>query len=198
MTRSSLITLQAIGVGFGVGAVAAIPLGFSIGLSPALERSLYYVIVLLNTLPKVALAPLLVVWFGHGLVSKVVLIAIGAFVPVLVDSIAGFKYLDRRLLYVSRSAGASLFQTFLFIRLPAALPHIVSGLKTSLIIAVTVAIVVEYVAATDGLGFVAMRAVTNDDLPLVFATITVGTLIGFGVNAVMSVVEWLLLPWKGA
>jgi NitT/TauT family transport system permease protein len=192
----SLITLQAIAVGFAVGVALAIPLGFVIGLSPVLERSLYYAIVLINTLPKVALAPLLVVWFGHGLASKVVLIAIGAFVPVLVDSIAGFKYLDQRLLYVSKSAGASFLQTLGFIRIPAALPHIVAGLRTSLIIAVTVAIVVEYVAATDGLGFAAMRGVTNDDVPLVFAAITVGTVIGFIVNAIMDAVEWLALPWK--
>lgn len=189
-------TIQATLIGFLVGSAIAVPLGLAIGLFVSLERSLYYVVVLLNTLPKVALAPLLVVYFGYGLTSKVILIAIGAFVPVLVDSIAGFKFIDKRLLFITRSAGASRIQTLAYLRFPEALPHIISGLKTSLIIAIVIAIVVEYVASTSGLGYVATRAVMNDDIPLVFAVVTVGAAIGFAATFLMEVVERLLLPWK--
>lgn len=189
-------TLEVIFVGFFIGSVIAVPLGLAIGLFSALERSLYYVIVILNTMPKVALAPLLTVWFGHGLTSKVVLVAIGAFIPVLVDSITGFKYLDKRITYLTKSAGANALQTFFYVRLPIALPHILTGLKTSLIIAIVIAIVVEYVSATEGLGYAAMRAVLNDDVRLVFAIVTVGTAIGFASTFIMGAIERLLLPWK--
>lgn len=191
-------TIKATLIGFVVGSAIAIPLGLAIGLFISLERSLYYAVVLVNTLPKVALAPLLVVYFGYGLTSKVILIAIGAFVPVLVDSIAGFKFIDKRLLFITRSAGATRLQTLTYLRFPEALPHIVSGLKTSLIIAIVIAIVVEYVASTNGLGYVATRAVMNDNIPLVFAVVTVGAAIGFAATFIMEMVEKLLLPWKRA
>lgn len=196
ISRHALATLEVIFVGFFVGSAIAIPMGLAIGLFPALERSLYYVIVILNTMPKVALAPLLVVWFGHGLTSKVILVAIGAFIPVFVDSIAGFKYLDPRFTYLTRSAGAHPLQTFLYVRFPSALPHLMAGLRTSLLIAIVLAIVVEYISAQVGLGYAAMRGVLNDDVRLVFAIVAVGTVIGFASNTIMDVIERLLLPWK--
>lgn len=191
-------TVEIILMGFLSGSVIAIPLGLAIGLVPALEKSLYYLIVILNTMPKVALAPLLTVWAGQGALPKVILVAIASFIPVLVDSIAGFKYIDRRITYLAISAGASPLQMFYYIRLPSALPHVIAGLRTSLIISIVVAIVVEYVSATKGLGYAAMRGVLNDDVSIVFAVVTIGTLIGFASTIIMDVIERLLLPWKPA
>ncbi|WP_321342342.1 ABC transporter permease [Breoghania sp.] len=191
-------TINIIVIGFFAGVIIAIPTGLAIGLVPELERSLYYLIVILNTMPKVALAPLLTVWAGQGALPNIILVAIASFIPVLVDAIAGFKYIDPRVTYLAKSAGASFFQMFIFIRLPSALPHLVSGLRTSLLISIVTAIVIEYVSATQGLGYAAMRGVLNDDISLVFAVITIGTAIGFAATIIMDVVERLLLPWKQA
>lgn len=193
---NALVTLRSIVIGFALGLGFGIVVGLLIGLVPVLERSLFYVIVFLQTMPKVAIAPLLVVWLGHGLASKVVLVAIVTFVPILIDTIAGIRYVDQRILLVSRSMGASFMQTLVFVRLPAALPHVLAGIKTSLIIAVTVGIVVEYVAANDGLGYVAMIAMGNDDLPLVFAAIVVVAGIGFVLSGAAALFERWITPWR--
>ncbi len=191
-------TLEIIIIGFFAGVIVAVPMGLAIGLVPALEKSLYYLIVILNTMPKVALAPLLTVWAGQGALPNIILVAISSFIPVLVDAIAGFKYIDPRITYLAKSTGASFWQMFIYIRLPSALPHLISGLRTSLLISIVTAIVVEYVSATQGLGYAAMRGVLNDDISMVFAIVAIGTIIGFTATIIMDVVERLALPWKTA
>lgn len=190
------VTLAEILLGFGLTIVTAIPLGLVIALSRFAKQTLYPPIVLLQLVPKIAVAPLFLVWLGFGMESKVLLTTLMTFFPLLISSISGFQILDPRLLYLTKSMGASLWQTFRFLRFPAALPVIFAGLKTSATIAATAAIVAEFVGANEGLGYVLLRGTSTMDLELTFAVLVVLTLIGIVINYAVEFAEWALTPWQ--
>src|SRR5262245_59238491 len=192
----SWVTIQEILLGFGWSVVTAIPLGLLIAQSPLARRMLYPLLVFIQLVPKIAIAPLFVVWLGFGLTSKVMLTLLLTFFPLLLASIAGFQILDQRLLYLTRSMGASFWQTFWYLRFPAALPVIFGGLKTSATIAATAAIVAEFVGANKGLGFQLLQATGIMDTTLVFAILFLLTMIGLALNAVVEVTEYLMTPWR--
>jgi NitT/TauT family transport system permease protein len=192
----TLVTIQEILLGFGLSIVTAIPMGLLIALSPMAKRMLYPLLVFIQLVPKIAIAPLFVVWIGFGMASKVMLTLLLTFFPLLLASIAGFQILDQRLLYLTRSMGASFWQTFWYLRFPAALPVIFGGLKTSATIAATAAIVAEFVGANKGLGFQLLQATGTMDTTLVFAILFLLTMIGLALNAVVEVAEYLMTPWR--
>jgi NitT/TauT family transport system permease protein len=194
----SLITLQEILLGFGLSIVTAIPMGLLIALSPMAKRMLYPLLVFIQLVPKIAIAPLFVVWIGFGIASKVMLTLLLTFFPLLLASIAGFQILDQRLLYLTRSMGASFWQTFRYLRFPAALPVIFGGLKTSATIAATAAIVAEFVGANKGLGYQLLQATGTMDTTLVFGILFILTVIGLVLNGVVEIVEILMTPWRRA
>lgn len=191
-----LITTKMILYGFAAGAVPGIVLGYVFASSRACERFFYPLVVFIQGLPKITLAPLMLVWFGFGDFPKILLTSLITFFPVLVDSIAGFKAVDRRHYYLSRSAGASWWQTFRLIQLPAAAPSIFSGFKITIVIAVTVVIVVEWLNSKTGLGYIVLRAMDSADTALIFATLTVGSAIGVALSYGVNLLEALLLPWQ--
>ncbi|GGH24021.1 ABC transporter permease [Alsobacter metallidurans] len=190
------VTLAEILLGFGLTIVLAIPLGLVIALSRVAKQTLYPPIVLLQLVPKIAVAPLFLVWLGFGIESKVLLTTLMTFFPLLISSISGFQILDTRLLYLTKSMGASIWQTFRFLRFPAALPVIFAGVKTSATIAATAAIVAEFVGANEGLGYVLLRGTSTMDLQLTFAVLVVLTLIGILINYAVELAEWALTPWQ--
>jgi NitT/TauT family transport system permease protein len=192
----SLVTLQEIFWGFGLSVVTAIPVGLLIALSPTAKRMLYPLLVFIQLVPKIAIAPLFVVWLGFGLISKVMLTWLLTFFPLLLASIAGFQILDQRLLYLTRSMGATTWQTFRYLRFPAALPVIFGGLKTSATIAATAAIVAEFVGSNKGLGYVLLQGTANLDTTLVFAVLFLLTVIGLALNTIVEVVEYFMTPWQ--
>lgn len=189
-------TLAEILLGFGLTLLSAIPLGLAIALSPLAKQILYPPAMLLQLLPKVAVAPLFLVWFGFGIDSKVILTLLMTFFPLLIASIAGFQILDARLLYITRSMGATTWQTFRYLRVPAALPVIFSGVKTSATIAATAAIVAEFVGANRGLGYVLLKGTSTMNLQLTFAVLVILTVIGLVINYAVEFSEWLLTPWQ--
>lgn len=190
------VTLTEIVLGFGLTVVTAIPLGLVIALSPLARQTLYPPIMLLQLVPKIAVAPLFLVWLGFGIESKVLLTVLMTFFPLLLASISGFQILDTRLLYLTRSMGASVWQTFWYLRIPAALPVIFSGIKASATIAATAAIVAEFVGANQGLGYVLLKGTSTLDIELTFAVLVVLTLIGIVINYVVELSEWLMTPWQ--
>ncbi len=192
----SLVTLSEIVIGFGLTVVGAIPLGLLIALSPIAKQVLYPPIVLLQLVPKIAVAPLFLVWLGFGIESKVVLTILMTFFPLLIASISGFQILDARLLYLTKSMGATTWQTFRYLRVPAALPVIFAGIKTSATIAATAAIVAEFVGANEGLGYVLLKGTSTMDIELTFAVLVVLTTIGILINYVVEFSEWLMTPWQ--
>ena len=192
----SQITLTEILLGFGITIVMAIPLGLLIALSPLSKQLVYPPIMLMQLVPKIAVAPLFLVWLGFGIESKVLLTVLLTFFPLLIASISGFQILDDRLLYLTKSMGATSWQTFRYLRFPAALPVIFSGIKTSATIAATAAIVAEFVGANKGLGYVLLRGTSTMDIELVFAVLVVLTLIGVAINYIVEFCEWAMTPWQ--
>jgi len=194
----SKVTLTEILLGFGLTVVAAIPLGLVIALSPLAKQLVYPPLMLMQLVPKIAVAPLFLVWLGFGMESKVLLTVLMTFFPLLLASISGFQILDDRLLYLTQSMGATRWQTFRYLRFPAALPVIFSGIKTSATIAATAAIVAEFVGANKGLGYVLLRGTSTMDIELVFAVLVVLTIVGIAVNYVVELCEWAMTPWQRA
>ncbi|MEP7084398.1 MAG: ABC transporter permease [Betaproteobacteria bacterium] len=194
----SKVTLTEILLGFGLTIVSAIPLGLLIALSPLSRQVVYPPIMLMQLVPKIAVAPLFLVWLGFGIESKVLLTVLMTFFPLLIASISGFQILDDRLLYLTKSMGATSWQTFRHLRFPAALPVIFSGIKTSATIAATAAIVAEFVGANKGLGYVLLRGTSTMDIELVFAVLVVLTFVGVLINYVVEFSEWAMTPWQRA
>ena len=194
----SKVTLTEILLGFSITILTAIPLGLLIALSPLSKQLVYPPIMLMQLVPKIAVAPLFLVWLGFGIESKVLLTVLLTFFPLLIASISGFQILDDRLLYLTRSMGATRWQTFRYLRFPAALPVIFSGIKTSATIAATAAIVAEFVGANKGLGYVLLRGTSTMDIELVFAVLVLLTLIGVAINYAVEFCEWAMTPWQRA
>jgi NitT/TauT family transport system permease protein len=190
--RSLILIIE----GFLVGAIPAVIVSLLIVSFPLLERAIYPLIVFIQATPQVAIAPLLIVWFGYGALPKIILTAMLTFFPVLVDSATGFKSIDPRLYFVTRSMGASRWKTFTTVQVPSALPFMMSGFKISLLTAVTVIIVIEFLSSNEGLGYVAVRGLSNQDTPLMFAAIFVAILIGLLLNYLVEFGERLIMPWR--
>jgi NitT/TauT family transport system permease protein len=196
--RNGLQTMTVIAIGFCLTVLIAIPLGLLIALSPLAKRTVYPPVMLLQLVPKIAIAPLLLVWLGFGMENKVLLVILISFFPLVLASVSGFSILDDRLLYLTSSMGASGWQTFWYLRFPAALPIIFAGIKTSATIAITAALVAEFIGSNSGLGFVLLRASGTLDTQMIFAVLVVLTGIGIGVNYLVEFIEWLLTPWQRA
>ena len=192
----SIVTLTEIVLGFGLTVLTAIPLGLLIALSPVAKQVGYPPLMLMQLVPKIAVAPLFLVWLGFGMESKVLLTVLMTFFPLLLASISGFQILDNRFLYLTESMGATRWQTFRYLRFPAALPVIFSGIKTSATIAATAAIVAEFVGANKGLGYVLLRGTSTMDIELTFAVLVVLTMIGIAINYVVEFSEWAMTPWQ--
>ncbi|WP_163849102.1 ABC transporter permease [Pseudooceanicola aestuarii] len=191
-----MITTKLILIGFVAGAVPGVILAYLIAKSRLAEQILYPIVIFIQGLPKVTLAPLMLVWFGFSDLPKVLLTALITFFPVLVDSVTGFRSIDPRQYYLSRSVGASWWQTFRLFELPSAAPSIFSGLQITIVIAVTVVIVVEWLNSQNGLGYLVLRAMDSQNTPLIFAVLVIGSLIGVILSFGMSLLERILLPWR--
>jgi len=181
--------------GFALGVLVAVPLALAISSIGALERGLYPVIVFLNIMPKTVVGPILIIWFGIGPLVAALIVFLMCFFPVLVDAMAGFKAVDRRLFYISRSMGAGAWQSFAKFRLPAAMPHIVSGMKIGVVKAVEGVIIAEFIASNKGLGFMIMQASSFMDMPLMFAGLIAAAIVALLFNGLMSVFERQMMPW---
>ena len=138
----------------------------------------------------------MLVWFGFADTPKVILTGLITFFPVLVDSVTGFKSIDPRQYYLSRSVGASWWQTFRLFELPSAAPSIFSGLRITIVIAVTVVIVVEWLNSQNGLGYLVLRAMDGPNTPFLFAILFVASLIGVLLSFGVAFLERILLPWR--
>jgi NitT/TauT family transport system permease protein len=178
-------TLIEIVAGFLFGVLAGLVVGATISLIPVVERLVYPYLVALQTLPKVAIAPLFVIWFGYGLTSKIVITALVCFFPVLVSVIAGFHATDRDQLDMMKAFGASEWQTLLRLRVPSASVLIFAGLEIAAVLAVIGAIVGEFVGAQVGLGYLIVALNFNLDVAGVFAVLIVLSVIGLLLHGLM-------------
>lgn len=174
------VTLFEVLSGYGLAIMLGIPTALLIFYSRACERAIFPLLMGIQTIPKVALAPLLVLYLGYGWAPKITLAFLISFFPIVVATTVGLQSLDKGLVNLVRSMGASEAQTFFKIRLPAALPNIFGGLKVGMSLAVIGAIIGEYVAAERGLGWLQMMANSRFDTTLNFATVV--TIAGMGIT----------------
>ena len=182
-------------LGFLAGAVVALALGTLFALSRRAEYYLYPFIVMFQAMPKVALAPLIVVWFGLGLTSKVLQAALTAFFPLMVNTIAGLRSADEDRVALLRSLDASELQIFTLLRLPGAMPFIMAGLEIALVLALIGSIVAEFVGAQHGLGVLIMSMGTNADVAGQFSVLIVLSVVGLLLHAIVVAVKRRILFW---
>jgi NitT/TauT family transport system permease protein len=171
-------TVTSVIVGLALGVAAGLGLGGLISMVPAFERLAYPYVVALQTVPKIAIAPLFILWFGYGVTSKIVITALVCFFPMLVSVMAGFHSTDRDQVEMLKVFGANRWQTLLRLRLPSALVMIFAGLEIASVLAVIGAVVGEFVGAQEGLGYLITTLNFNLDVPGVFAVLIFLSLIG--------------------
>lgn len=191
----SLATVGSILAGYIVSAVFALVVSAAMIRFPLLERLIMPIFVALQSVPKIAIAPLILVWIGAGIGSKIAVVASIAFFPIVINTMAGFKEVDKGLLDVFRSVDASSRQVFWRLRLPYAMPYIFAGLRIATTLAVLGAIVAEWLAASNGLGYLVLSGSFNFNTARSFAAIIVLAVIGTLFFAAMAWIE-RLISWK--
>jgi NitT/TauT family transport system permease protein len=192
---SAWVTLQEIIAGYLLAVIVSVPMALVVARSAFIERAVYPVIVFLQIIPKIAITPLFIIWFGFGFAPKLLLVFLLSFFPIVVSSLAGFKSADRDVMDFARTTGASDWRLFFRIQLPQALPHIFTGLKVGAALAATAAVVAEFVASDKGLGYLLLQYNGNIDTPMVFATIVLLSLLGLAVYYVVEIIERIAIPW---
>ena len=189
------VTLHEIVAGFAIGAGTGFVLGVAIGQSRLVETVLYPYVVAFQTIPKVAIAPLFVVWFGFGVASKIVITATIVFFPVLANTIVGLRSAPRDQIDLMTAFTASRWQVLWMVRFPHALPFVFAGLDIGIVLAVIGAIVGEFVGAQAGLGYLIMQRNFSMDTAGVFAILIVLSLIGIGLHAIVKVTARKVTFW---
>jgi NitT/TauT family transport system permease protein len=198
LSQHALITLWEIGLGFFVSIGIAMPLAVMFTYSRIFEKLFYPLIVGTQTIPKVAVAPLFLVWFGFGLTPKVIIVTLMTFFPIVINAVVGLKSLNLQAVYLAQSMGAGPWQVFWHFRLPNALPSIFAGLKVACVLAVIGAIVAEFVGADSGLGYLIVVAATDQNVTRQFAAIAYLSVIGILFFWAVGYLERLLLPWHAS
>jgi NitT/TauT family transport system permease protein len=193
---NALATSTTLAAGFMIGILIAVPLALIIVSVGALQRGLYPVIVFLNIMPKTVIGPILVIWFGVSPLVSVLIVFLMCFFPILVDSMLGFRSVDPRLYYITRSMGASDWQAFRFVRLPASMRHIFAGMKIGIVKAVEGVIIAEFIASSKGLGFMIMRASSFMNLQLLFCGLVAVAIVALIFNGALASAERILMPWS--
>lgn len=193
-----MVTLWEIVAGFVIGASVGIALGITIGLSAFMERLIYPYVIAFQTLPKVAIAPIMVIWFGYGMTSKIIITATIAFFPLLANTIVGLRSAPKDQIDMLKACTATDWQIFRMARLPQALPYIFVGLDVAAVLSVIGAIVGEFVGAKAGLGYLILQMNFNFNMAGVFAILIILSLIGVGLHVLVVAVQRRVLFWSDA
>ncbi|MEU1692638.1 ABC transporter permease [Streptomyces hirsutus] len=192
LLAATWVTTEEILYGFLLSVVVGVVLAVAIARFSWLERAVYPLVVLFQVVPKVALAPIFILWFGYGLAPKLLLIVVIAFFPITLNMIVGLKAVDQDLLLLMKSVGSSRNQIMARIQFPTSLPYLFAGMRIAITLAVIGAVVAEFAGAKDGLGYLIQFASTQLDTPLMFAALTLVSLLGLVLYYGMSLLEFLL------
>jgi NitT/TauT family transport system permease protein len=190
------VTAVEVLIGFVLSAIVGIAVALVIVRFERFGRALYPLVVLFQTVPKVALAPIFILWFGYDLAPKVTLIVVIAFFPVAIDMMAGLQSVEPAFVALMRSVGASRGEILRRVQIPASLPHLMAGLKVAITFSVIGAIVGEFAGASAGLGYVIQLASTQLETAFVFAALVVVSVLGLAFYYVVEWAERLLVPWS--
>lgn len=191
-----LVTLQEILLGFALSAVTAFILGTLISQLRLFEATVYPYVIALQTLPKIAIAPLILVWVGLGIESKIITAALVSFFPMLVNTIVGLRSVSADKLELMRALTASRTKTFYLVQLPDALPYIFAGLNIGIVLSVLGAIVGEFIGAKSGLGYLIIQANYVMDVAGMFAILVILGLMGVTLNIIITTVRKRVIFWQ--
>jgi NitT/TauT family transport system permease protein len=184
-------------LGFGLAVIIGVPVAVCVANSRVLNLTLYPILIATQSIPKVAVAPIILVWFGLGLQSKLVIAFLVAFFPIVVDTATGLRATPTGLLEFARSLRASQLQIFWKVQFPAALPFIFAGAKVAVTLAVIGAVIGEFVGSLNGLGNLLLTANSQLDSALAWAALVWLSLLGILLFAAVVVVERVVMPWSG-
>lgn len=195
--RHAAVTALEIAGAFVLAGVSGVVLGGAIAWSPAMSRALTPFLVFVNTLPKVAVAPLFLMWMGYGILPNILIGALIGFFPVVINTAVGLTQIDTDLVDLGRVFNAPKWKVFLKIRLPNAMPYILSALKVTATAAVVGAIVGEFVASQRGLGYVIIATQSSMNTPAAFAALIWISVLGMILFGLVALLSRILVPWAG-
>lgn len=181
--------------GFALAVLIGVPLAVCVANSRILNLTFYPILIATQSIPKVAVAPIILVWFGTGMESKLVIAFLVAFFPIVVDTATGLRATPPGLLELARSVSASPSQTFWKVQFPAAMPFIISGAKVAVTLAVIGAVIGEFVGSESGLGYLILVSSSQSRTPVAFAALVVLTLMSIVLYYAVEFVERLMVPW---
>lgn len=193
--QHSIVTLKEILVGFGIAVLLGFPVAMGIAFSKVIDRLVYPLLVAGQAVPKVAIAPIMVLWFGFGFRSNVAVAASIAIFPVVVNCALGLKNIDPDMVRLGRSMGASTLRLLLKVRIPNALPNVFAGLKLGITFAVVGAIVGQFIAGSEGLGYLIQLATGQLRTVLAFASIVVLSFLGILLFYAVELLERIFVRW---
>lgn len=195
LMKHSLVTSYESIIGFIAAIIIGFPGAVLIVWSRSIERAIMPLLVFTQTLPKVAIAPLLLVWFGFGILPKLAIAFLIAFFPIVIATATGLKAVETEMVELMQSMSATRWQEFAKARIPYSLPYFFSGVKVAVILSVIGAIVGEFVGSDKGLGYLVLVTSGNLETKLLFAAIIFLSLLGFVLFFIVSQLEKVLLPW---
>lgn len=195
LLNAAAYTVQSMLLGYIVAVVLGVAIALGIAFSKRIEGVVYPLLVFFQIIPKIAVAPLFIIWFGFGLMPKVLLVFLLSFFPVVVSAITAFRSVDADIMDLARSTGAGRLRTFWKVQLPHAMPTLFTGFKVAAALASTAAVVAEFVASDRGLGFLLLEFNGALDTTMTFATIIVLSVMGLLLYALVEVIERFTIPW---
>jgi ABC-type nitrate/sulfonate/bicarbonate transport system permease component len=191
----TLVTLLEVVVGFGLSLLCGVLLACGIAWSQTLERALYPFVIASQMVPIIVIAPLLLIWVGYGLTPKVIVVALTAFFPIVVNMDDGLKSVDPDVVNLLRTLGAGRWQIFVKVQVPTSLPFLFSGLRVAMAVSVIGAVIGEWMGSSQGLGYLMIRSKPQFLTERVFAAIVVLSVMGVALFGLVGVVEKLAIPW---
>ena len=191
----TLVTFVEVVVGFALSLLCGVLLACGIATSRTLERALYPFVIASQMVPIIVIAPLLLVWVGYGLTPKVIVVALTAFFPIVVNMVDGLRSVDPDVVNLLRTMGASRWQIFVKVQVPTSLPFLFSGLRVAMAVSVIGAVIGEWVGSSQGLGYLMIRSKPQFLTERVFAAIVMLTVMGVALFVLVGVIEKLAIPW---
>ena len=196
LAENAVVTLWEVLIGFVIAVMAGVGCGILITRFPLVDRALYPLIIASQTVPVPAIAPLLLVWFGYGLLPKVLVTALVGFFPLVVNTVEGVRGTDREVVNLLRAFGAPPGRVFRLAEFPSALPSIFAGARIAVAICVIGAVFGELVGAKAGLGYLLTRSIAQFETPRMVAAIFLLAVMGASLFAIVGLVERIVLPWR--
>lgn len=193
--KHTLVTLQEVLYGFAIGMIAGFLVGVLVAEFRYIRMAVFPFLIVLQITPKVAVAPLFIIWLGYGIESKVAIAASISFFPVIINTVAGLRSADSEMLEMMKAFCATRWQAFVRVKLKLALPYIFAGLNVAMALAVIGAIVAEFVGSTKGLGYLILQANFKLDTAQVFAVLVLLAVLGIALNSALSLLSRRALFW---